>query len=346
MARTALRSVSDAIEATRSFLLPFSVGRFAKLVLVALFLGTPGTPLPASPQFADPTYWRYSSPGDAANGDVDPGTIGGVAVASPDAWPAWLLAAVGIGLFLVVAYGFLGVVMRFVLVETLGSDEVRIRRDAGRHLRGSLGVLAVRIVLWSLVFPVVVLAALSTAGVGPLDLGGVGTLALAALATVALVLAWAIEVLTLQFVVPTMIAADRGVLAGWRRFWPTLRSQPVEYALYGVVRVALGVAVGIAAGIGVAVVLALAGVVLGTIGAIVVVAAGGFGSIGPGSLAVLGLLVAIFALVGIVASAAVAVPFQCYLWIYALFVLGDTDPGLDLVPDLREATRGQGAALG
>ena len=344
MARTALRSVGDAIEATRSFLLPLSMGRYAKLLLVALFLGTPGTPLPASPQFADPTFWRFSTPSEPTNGDVDVGALDGIAVASPSTWPPWLVAAIGIGLALVVAYAFLGVVMRFVLVEALRTDEVQVRRAARRHLRGALGVLAVRIVLWTLVLPLASLSALTAAGIGPLDLGTIGTAGLATVAAVALVLAWVIEVLTLQFVVPAMVAADRGVLAGWRRFLPTLRGQPVEYGLYGAVRVILGVAVGIAAGLGVIAVLALAAVVLGTIGAIVVVAAGGLGALGPASLAVLGLLLAIFVLLGVLAAAAVAVPFQCYLWIYALFVLGDTDPELDLIPELRDATRGDGPA--
>lgn len=340
MAHTALRSVGDAIEATRSFLLPASPGRIAKLALVALFLGTPGTPLPANPQFADPRYWQFPDPSAATDGEVGDATLpDGVALAQPWEWPAWLLAAVGIAISLVVAYLVLGVVVRFVLVEALRSDVVRIRRDGRRHLRGAVDVVGLRAAVWSLAIPLPAIAALSGAGVGPLQGSDLALAALGTGALVAIVLARVIEVLTLQFVVPTMVAGDRGVVAGWRRFWPTLRGQPAEYGLYGAVRVALGVAVGIAATLVVVLVLALVAIVLGTIAAIVVVLAGGVGSLGAFSLAVLGLLLATFLLVGVATVAVVAVPFQCYLWIYALLVLGDTDPDLDLIPELRAATR-------
>jgi hypothetical protein len=343
MAHTALRSVGDAIEATRSFLLPASPGRIAKLALVALFLGAPGTPLPANPQFADPRYWQFPDTSVPEEGDVGGASLpDGVALAEPWGWPTWLLAAVGIALALLFAYVLLGVVMRFVFVEALRSDAVRMRRDGRRHLRDALGVVGLRVVVWSLALPLPAIAALSGAGVGPLAGADLGIAVVGAAAFVAVVLAWAIEVLTLQFVVPTMIAGDRGVLAGWRRFWRTLRGQPFEYGLYGAVRVALGVAVGIAAALAVALVLALVAIVLGTIAAIVVVLAGGVGSLGAPSIAVLGLLLTTFLLVGLATAAAVAVPFQCYLWIYALLVLGDTDPDLDLIPELRAATRSGG----
>lgn len=345
MAHTALRSVGDAIEATRSFLLPTSPGRIAKLALVALFLGTPGTPLPANPQFADPRYWQVSDPEAATDAEVGGATVAdGVALAEPWNWPAWLLAAVGFAISLVVAYLVLGTVMRFVFVEALRSDVVRIRRDGRRHLRGAIGVVGLRAAVWSLAVPLPAIAALTGAGVGPLQGSDPVLAALGTGAIVAIVLARAIEVLTLQFVVPTMVAGDRGVLAGWRRFWPTLRREPVEYGLYGVVRVVLGVAVGIAAALAVGLVLALVAIVLGTIAAIVVVLAGGVGSLGAPSIAVLGLLLATFLLIGVATAAAVAVPFQCYLWIYALLVLGDVDADLDLIPELRATTRESGTS--
>jgi hypothetical protein len=340
MAHTALRSVGDAIEATRSFLLPASPGRIAKLALVALFLGTPGTPLPANPQFADPRYWRVPDvevPADGGSGDAT--VADGVALAEPWNWPPWLLAAVGLALVLVVAYLVLGVVMRFVFVEALRSDVVRIRRNGRRHLRGALGIVGLRAAVWSLALPLPAIAALTGAGVGPLQGSDLALAVLGAGAFVAVVLGRAIEVLTLQFVVPTMVAGDRGVLAGWRRFWPTLRREPVEYGLYGLVRVVLGVAVGIAAALAVLLVLALVAILLGTVAAIVVVLAGGVGSLGTPSIAVLGLLLATFVLVGVATVAAVAVPFQSYLWIYALLVLGDVDADLDLIPELRAETR-------
>ncbi|GAB3688219.1 hypothetical protein GCM10028857_22130 [Salinarchaeum chitinilyticum] len=344
MARTALRSVSDAIEATRLFVLPLSIHRVASLALVVLFMGTPGTPIPANPQFADPRFWEIYDPTAATNADPDATILAdGVELASPGTWPGWLLAVLGIVLLLTVAYVLVGTLMRFVLVEALRTDGVRIRRDGRRHLRNAIGVLVLRIVIWGLTIVTLGLVAVAVVGTG-LDVSSLDRTSGAVLgtaATVVLVVAWAIEVLTLQFVVPTMIAADRGVVAGWRRFWPTLRGDPVEYLLYGVVRIGLGVAVGIAAAIAIVVILALAGVVLGTLAAIAIVLAGGFGSLGSVAIAVLGVLLAIFVLVGVAAWAVIAVPFQCYLWIYALLVLGDVDGELDLIPELRAETRSE-----
>jgi len=352
MARTALRSVSDAIEATRVFLLPLSVRRVASLAVVVLFMGTPGTPIPATPQFADPRFWEVPDPTAATNGAADPPAFAdGVALASPGTWPAWLLIGLGIVLLAALAYVLLGTLLRFVLVEALRSGEIRIRRDGRRHASGAVGVLGLRLGIWAIaasILGLVAFVAIQTgdggSGFGAIAVDRGLALLLGGVVAVVLALAWGIDVLTLQFVVPTMIAEESGVLAGWRRFWPTVRTEPVEYLLYGVVRIALGVAVGIAAALAVLVVLGLAGVVLGTIAAFVLVLAGGFGSIGSAGLATLGALVAIFVVLAIGVSAVVAVPFQCYLWIYALLVLGDVEPDLDLIPRLRSAARNTDAA--
>lgn len=345
MARTALRSVGEAIEITRSFLLPVSIRRIAALAVAVLFMGTPGTPLPASPQFADPTLWRLSEPPESVGGGGGDWSVvdGSVELFDPGSWPPWLVAVVIAATFLALAYALLGVLMRFVLAEALRTDDVRIRHDARVHLGDALGVFVVRLVLWTITLAALAGTAVAVLDVGPWTVSSVVALGLGLSAAVVLVLAWAIEVLTLQFVIPTMIATDSGVLAGWRRFWPTLRADPIEYGLYGVVRVVLGVGIGIAAAIGVALALGLAAILLGTIAAIVVVLAGGLGSLGAVALAVLGALLLVFLLVAIVAGVVIAVPFQCYLWVYSLLVLGDLDPELDLLAD-RRATARRGAS--
>jgi len=357
MARSALRSVGDAIDATRSFLLPPSLRRIASLALVVAFLGTPGTPLPTTPQVLDPTLWS----GPWGDGQPDPGSgqddgtgaagddpadaidadltgVGSGELFDPTAWPEWLFVVGAVGLALVVAYLVVGVLMRFVLVEALGHDRVAIRADGRRHLRQASAVAVVRLALGATTFAVVAGAAivLDPGGGGGIDAGAI---VFGAIATPVLVAAWLLDRLLMQFVVPTMVATDAGVLAGARRFASALAREPIEYVLFFAVRAALGVGVGVAAAIAIAVVLAVVAIALGTVGAIVIVLAGGVGALGPAAWAVVLALVGAFLLLAVLTTVTVAVPFQVYLWIYALFVLGDTDPGLDVVPDLRTVAR-------
>lgn len=358
MTLSALRSVGDAIDVTREFLLPTTLGRWARLSLIAVFLGAPGTPLPANPQFADPRFWRGPTvPPPQPSGDgPDPGggdagaptvpspetvlpDLAGVDVLQPATWPVWFLGAVALALAFALAYAYLGALARFVVVESLRTGDVSLRRDAGAHLRDAAAILAVRVGLALLAVPAAVGVAIAVAPVGPVTVDGVGAVVLGVAAVGVGFVLWIVDTATLQLVVPTMIVEDAGVIAGWRRFWQPLRAAWREYVAFAVVRFVVGTAVGIAAAIGVVLAVGLALVVLGTIGAIVIVLAGGLGSLGTAAVAALLGLLAVLVAYGIAAAAAIAAPFQIYLWSYALLVLGDTDADLDLIPDLRAAAR-------
>lgn len=357
MTLSALQSVGDAIEVTREFLLPMSLGRWARLSLLAIFLGAPGTPIPANPQFADPRFWRGPTtptrPPDAGPdaGAADSGTtdvpsvesvlpdLVGFEVFEPGTWPGWLLGLVALSLALAFAYVYLGALARFVVVESLRTDDVALRRHARPHLRDAGGILAVRVGLALLAILAAAGVAVAVAPVGPVGVDGVGAVVVAAAGIGVGLVVWILDTATLQLVVPTMVAEDSGVVAGWRRFWRTFRADWREYVVFGVVQLVVGTAVGIAAAVGVALAVGLALVVLGTLGAIVIVLAGGLGSLGTGAIAALLGLLAILVAYGVAAAAAIAAPFQIYLWTYALLVLGDTDADLDLIPDLRAAAR-------
>lgn len=341
MALSALRSVGDAIDATREFMLPLSVRRWATMALVVLFMGTPGTPVPANPQFLDPTLWR--GPEDAVAGQ--PGLREQLRseipfdVLDPGTWPAWLYALLGLLLVLFVAYQLLGVLMRFAMVEALSRDEVRLRRYARWHLGDAVRVFALRSGLWLLATALTAPLLVALAPIGPWTVDGWATGGVGALVAAIGLGAWLVDATTLQFVVPTMVRSETGALAGWRRFWPVLRSAWREYVAYALVRTLLGIGVGIAALVCVVVVLAFGAVLLGTASAAVVLASGGFGSLGSVATATIAAFGLTFVAFAIVVYAAVTVPFQVYLWVYALLVLGDTDGDLDLVPEYRELAR-------
>lgn len=347
MTLSALRSVGDAIDATRSFMLPLSVRRWGTLAVVVFFMGTPGTPLPASPQFFDPTLWR----GPEQAFEAAPAPNGGVRdaigfeVFDPATWPQWLVATLLALAVLWIAYQVLGVLMRFVVVEALSRDAVWLREDGRAHLGDALRVFGFRVGLTLLAAPVVLVLLAAVAPIGPVTVDGWAAGVAGAIGAAIGILAWLVDAVTRQFVVPTMLRTDGGVLAAWRRFWAVLTDAWQEYVAYALVRTALGVGVGLAAAIGVGVALALGGVVVATLVAIVVVVAGGLGGIGTLGAVLVAALVIGFACYALAAYAAISAPFQVYLWTYALFVLGDTDADLDLVPEFRAAARTDDGAL-
>lgn len=370
MALSSLRSVGDAIDATRSFLMPPTLGRWSKLALVVAFFGTAGTPVPASPQLLDPRFWRgfdetptptgeespfetgtdtttaneTATAGEGTAGATEPGLPGGE-LPSLDTIDLSAILPVVIGAVAVLAvlfagYVLLGILMRFVMVESIRSDDVRLREYAGRHLRNSAGVFGFRLVLGLLAAPVLAVAFVAASPFGPFQLSvlAAGTVSILAICWTTLLLI--ADAATQQFVIPVMIERDCGVLDGWRRLRPTLLEEWTEYVGFGIVRIALEVAVGI----GSAVLLLVAGIVLGilfaTIGGVVVLVGQAL-SAGAFTVGTLVLLASLFALSLVLAFAYVNVPFQVYLWYYALLVLGDIDERFDLIPEQRATARSE-----
>lgn len=362
MSLSSLQRVGDAIDTTRSFLIPPSISRWSKLALLVVFFGTAGTPVPASPQLLDPRIWRGPTGGPAADnetvvnetaenetttdlvGDADDEGLAGSdadleALLDGVDLSALLPVLVGIvavvGL-LAVAYFFVGIVFRFAFVESLRSGDVRVRQYGGRHLRRAVGVFVVQVAFILLALPAVAGAVLVASPLGPVQFGFAGAAIVALLAfawSAMLVIAYA---LTQQFVIPVMTKRECGVIAGWRRLWPTLTDEYVEYVAFGFVRFGLGIAVGIVSAIALVVAAVVFLIVFGTLGAAVVLVAGSPVSSTTSAIA-LGLLALAFVGCLLVAFAYINVPFQTYLWYYSLLVLGDIDEGLDLIPDQRAA---------
>lgn len=341
MSLSALRSVGDAIDVTREFLMPISIRRWGLLALVVAFMGTAGTPVPANPQFLDPFLWQppEGPPGTAPENGVDGLPAGAIELPSLAELPPRLFVALAAVLALVLAYVLLGVLMRFVFVEALRSGRVSVLGSIRRHFRGAVGVIGFRAVLWTIAALLVAVGVVAVTDFGPDFLGPSAGAIVAVIATAIAALLWIVDAITLQFVVPVMIHEGRGVIASWRRLWPALVEEWAEYLVFGFVRLAIGVAVGIVAAVALVLVLIAVGIALGTVAAAVVVLSGGLGGLGTGGVVVLAGIALLFLVVALVAFAVVNVPFQVYLWYYALLVLGDTDEGLDLIPDRRAATR-------
>lgn len=329
----AIDNLSDAIDVTRDFLTPISVGQWLRLAVIVLFVASFGVGGPAF------------SGGNAGTVTTDPTEQGGALPVVEGEIPTsellfWGLVFLAVGLVIWLAYGFVAAVMTFVFLESLRTSDVHIRQYFRAHLSRGLRLFLFRIGLTLptvilLVGPILAIVFLAMGGQGALTFGSI--LVFLPYAIVIGLLYGILMQFTSMFVAPVMMIEDRGVLAAWRRFWTTLRANWAEYGVFVLLIWILRLVAGVAAWFVVSIVgliLAIPFVVSIVILVFVLGPIGGILSIPVGLLGVaLGLL-----LIGVVWA-----PLVTYFEYYALLLLGDTDADLDLIPDQRAAARAESA---
>lgn len=333
----AIENLDDALSATRRFLLPFEWGTWWRLALVTLLVagGSGGGGSPANGA-------QYSFNGAAPPAGM-PGDVTGVEQGMDavtrfvEANLALIVGVVALLVLVGLLFAVVAAVMEFVLVESLRAEEVHVREYFRRYWRQGLRLFGFRLVL-GLAFALAMggLVALLVAPYA-LGFGAVSIVALLAVLPVLLALGVLFGLLfgfTTVFVVPIMLLEGRGVVSAWRRFWPTLRREWRQYAVYAVAGFILSIVAGFAAGLAVLVPALLVAVPF--VIAFVLVTVFTTGAL---QAALAGTVVALFGLAVVALVAFVQVPIQTYLRYYALLVLGDTEPEFDVIPDLREAIR-------
>ena len=321
----AVDDVADAVDATRDFLLPVDRGTWLRLAVVVFFVGGGGG---GFGQFGN----AAPSDGGGSTPPADLGSLGSTEL---------LIVGGGVALLVAILLGFafVGAAMEFVFVESLRRERVRIREYWRAHWRRGARLFGFRIGLGLVTLALLAMVVGIAAAPILLGLAPVGVLLVLLALPVVLVVAVAAAVadgFTTTFVVPTMLVEERGVLAAWRRFWPTLRAGWKQYAVYALVVFGLRVAAGLLA----AVVTILAGLALAIpTGLLALLGFALTSQVAPVGWGVVALAVVLFGLGLLVVSLLVAVPIQTALRYYGLFVLGDTDASLDVVPDQRRAVR-------
>jgi hypothetical protein len=316
----AIAALSDARNATEDLLRPLDRGRWLRLALVALFVGVGGGVPTGGGNVGLPS--GGGAPSDLPSPSLsDPGAAVAVAVT---------VVVVLVGLALV--WSVVGAVMEFVLVAGLRDREVRIRRPFRAHFRRGLRLFGFRLAvglgsLLVVALPVVLVIALGV-GLSPALL--VLLLPLLVLFGVVALLGSVVLGLTTDFVVPTMLTEDVGVLDGWRRVWPVVREQWKQTGVYLVAKFALGIGVGIAVSLAVLLAALVVAVPFAVVGGGLFLALSAAGA-GAGVWIAVGLLVALFVLVMIVLGLLIQVPALTFVRYYSLSVLGLFDPDLDLV---------------
>jgi hypothetical protein len=334
----AIEDLDDAFVATREFLIsPFSLRRWLVLAFVVFFVGGGGIG-------AGNGFSGVNAATPPAT-DTDPGVeVGEVVALFTELVLANLALVVGVlsavALF-VLGFMFIAATMEFVLVESLRNEEVRFFQYGRSNLRKALSLLVFRVSLGILALGVVV--GLFYLGVvfvtGTPD--GVPSFLLVAVSLVGgltLLVLSLVDSFTTEFVVPTMLVTDRGLVGGWRAFWPTLVGSWKQYLAYAVAVFVLGIVVSVLVGIASAIVLTGLGLTFGLLGIAVFLFlfAAGAELVGGILLVVIGLVALALFLVSV---ALILVPAESYLRYYSLFVLGDTDADLDPIPEVRGAVR-------
>ena len=320
----AVDGLSDAIDVTREFLTPVRARTWLKLAVVVLFLTGIGVGMPTVPT------------GDLTVEEEDPFT--GEEIENPLPTDdlqllVFALAATAIGIWLV--FALVGSLMEFVLVGSLRSGEVRVRRYASEHRGRALSLFAFRLLLALVGASLVGLVTYLTLGttIPSFDDLSVSVLGGVIAASGLLYLVYALTMrLTTEFVVPVMLLEERGIRSGWARFWPTLRGNLGEYAVY----VVLATIVSIVASIAVSILAFLTILVL-LIPFVLLAVVAVF--LGPLAIPLLVVLVLALIVTFLLVFALYEMPVVVYIRYYALLVLGDTEQSLDLIPDRRERLR-------
>lgn len=308
----ALDAIDDALTATGRYR-PRDPLEWVWVVLVA------GTV--ASPGFGVPT-------GGNSSGEMPAESRAAIEEFLPGALSDLLLLAGVAAATLWLCFVVVGAFLEFPFLRWLNNGELSLRAELRANWRRGFRLAVFRVLIQLVTLLVLVWTTIALVGANPDPWSYLFVLveywALFALLGLATGL---VSAFTTAFVVPAMWIQDLGVVAGWRRVWPTLTDAPKEFLVYAVGIAVLGTIGGMLVGLA-----ALVGLAPVVVVAVVIAAAAG-GTAGIVVAAVLG---------GIsmtVAAGLVYAFVQVFLRFYALFLLGDVDPALDAIPERRRAVR-------
>ena len=341
----AINSIDEAITGTRSFLSPASVRRWAPLALVSVFVGAGGgsvtgilnlgsSILPDGTVDDAPT--DASGTGDVTTGvstagELRPAELVEVAPAEPTVVLVGVAALIGIGL----AVSLVSNVLQFVFYDALRTGRVAVVEPATRRFGQALRLLGFTLALQVVtVAPFVAVGAAVVADVGiPI---GPGVVVAGGVFFGLLLLGSTLAArITDEFVVPTMVITDAGVLDAWRRFWPVLRGQLPQFGVYLAVHFVLLLVIGLVRRIVATIVYLTLIVAAGAVGLGIAVVV--FGSLSAAAastpaLVLVGVVALLALLVGWVLLLPVRVVVLSYVTTYEVSVLAAADDDLRLRP--------------
>jgi MFS family permease len=333
MALHAIADLEDAVDATKEYLFPFDRATWLRLAVVMFFIGGGGAG--GFNFFNFPTGGGSDTPTQEPT--IEPELTGQLI--------ALVVAVVLFFLLLGLLYALASAVMEFVFVTALDEDEVRLREPFKEYFWEGARLFGFRLVLGLGMLVVVaglgLLVGVAFGGWPPASWSPEAFLGAFLLALPVFVMGAIVTGIvggfTNMFVVPVMLLEDRGIVAGWRRFWPTLRAEWKDYLVYLVVSYVLGGIVSFASVLLVLLVALVVAIPFLVVGVILFVL---LQFVGIGGLAVV-VLAILYVIVMFVIGLVVQVPIQTFLRYYALLVLGDTNEEFDVIPGMRASIRSE-----
>jgi len=348
VAISAVDAISPALLHTKKQLFqPFRFGQWLKLAVVGLLAGELGGGFNGN--FS---HFNNFPRGDSGRHFLAQNW------SMPDfALYAGLIAAlVSTAFVLGIVLMYVSSVMRFILFDSVLTQECRVLESWGRRQGPGL-----RYFVWKLLYLVAMLAAFAvligipavlafSAGwfkepkehVGPLILGGVLVFFVALIFGVT---AAVVFVLTKDFVVPQMALEGIGAFEGWRRLWAMMSAEKGDYVVYVVMKIVLAIAATVVIGI-VTVIVGLFFVVptavLGVVGVVAGKSAGLTWNAYTISLAVVVGVILFFIFLYIVAV--VSVPAIVFFPAYSIYFFAGRYPALSRALYPAPAPSLQGAA--
>lgn len=322
----AFREIDRAVAMTKSILIPFDIGIWLRLALIALFAGGAA----GGVQFSTGSI----SPEELGDGQY----ISSLIPQNTDALLSVLLLIAGVLFCLGLIYLLLNGIFQFIFVKALGAGNIHIRTYFRESTGPGIRYFAFIFILSGLFFGIcLILAYLMFAplmGTLSADTAIAGrVLTFAVLMLILMIPYLIILMLTTDFVVPIMNVDRCGIFEGWRRCLHLFNTEKMEAALYTVMKLILSICVSIV----LSVVLLGVGVGAGIPLMGVLIAAGGPQNISLPAMALLfALYFAVVTFCGLIAS----VPFITFLRTYSLYVVGDFDQSYALLPDLWSSDAG------
>lgn len=310
----AFSAIEGAVSRTKSLLWPFNVGVWLRLAVISFFVGGIG----------GGGGGNYSFP-DRGGREVGSMPVPDFFGLAPTTF-FLILAAV---IVLALLFAYVGSVFQFVLVDCLTSGRVSLSRTFRERMGPGLSFFLFEI-LMAFVF-ITVMVGFAVFGVVTGIFSGVpNVLALLLLIPVVLLLALVVGtvlMLTIDFVVPVMIADNCGIIEGWRRAYGILRADLKNAAVYVIAKVILAIVAALIMGILGLLVLAVIGVPL-----FVVALLAGLFVDGP-TLGALVLLILAVVLLALPFLLLLQVPFVTFFRFYSLDVLRRFSPAHDLLAE-------------
>ncbi|MFB6203434.1 MAG: hypothetical protein ABEK01_02990 [Candidatus Nanohaloarchaea archaeon] len=243
MGWAAVEEIDEALERTKDLLLPFDWKLWAKIAVLALFTG--GMNAPSIPTgFGGDTGGDYSPPAGESRTSIN-STVSAPMTGLSHESPSLGVSAVFIaGLMLVfvpIVIFFLVIsgVFEFVYYQSLLDEDVQIRSNFSKHFGNGLKLAGFRFfyfIGYAVLFGMVILGFMANFLVGLLFL----------LAAIPVAILYAVfGGLTTQFIPLRMIETGMGLVEAWKDFYPELRAEWKEVAVYVIARFFLGMAGGV-----------------------------------------------------------------------------------------------------